>query len=520
MRAFALVFVLSSSGWSINLSATNGLIADPPKASTFTNARGSMSTVFSATFGGSATPVQASGNGYAGCGAGSSFCDFAYASDVTAGNLLILGIDTNAQTTNTITTTGSGCASSTFALRQSYTATNPTAALRTAISSGNGPCSVRVTLDAAWTSAIGMGLAEVACSPGPCAYDAGSISNAASGTNTVTATAATSRGGEYAFAYWADGSSTVTSSGWANAYTPSAFDGALYLNGVASNTTVSAAFAGFTGASTVALITISPGSNSSTINSLSDLQAAFDPYGISGQTVIGSQWQIFPFSTYPGTFTTSPANVVMGTNEFNMVGTATALSPGNINSGQIASKATYQPGISGQNVRYAIQARLKVPPGVGMWPAFWLFSKNPAGGADASEVDMFEQFNNLTNGQNGCTGGPDSGVKFLTPNLHGPGAGSVLYTNLNACGSYYTNTDWSAAYHNYQLLWTNDVAYVYVDDTLMVAYKFKWTSIYPAQFLLSHQIGTSAGGIPGVQPTSLLQFPVNFGVQSISVWGQ
>ena len=85
-----------------------------------------------------------------------------------------------------------------------------------------------------------------------------------------------------------------------------------------------------------------------------------------------------------------------------------------------------------------MSARVKIPNGVGMWPAFWL---TPPYGGDASEIDIMEF--NVMSYQNQYD---------WTGNNHGPGTGSTFYSNLSNPYTWHPGTDFSAVFHNYQVI--------------------------------------------------------------------
>jgi beta-glucanase (GH16 family) len=234
-----------------------------------------------------------------------------------------------------------------------------------------------------------------------------------------------------------------------------------------------------------------------TITNLQQLSSRFDPYGIAGHTVINNEWERYqPFN---------PTNFVFTPNSLNLTATLApkgGLVSGGINSAQIWTKATYQPGASGKNV-YAVSVRLKFPGGAGMWPAIWLFS--PSAG-DGSEIDILEFFVMQTQNQFDWTG-----------NNHGPGAGSTFYSVLTNPWVWHPGYDFSLEFHDYQLVWTPDATYKYVDDKLIRAESFKWTSSQQAQLGVNLAVGSDEPGLTGLIPTSHSEFPATLQLQSITI---
>jgi hypothetical protein len=235
------------------------------------------------------------------------------------------------------------------------------------------------------------------------------------------------------------------------------------------------------------------------ITNLQQLAANFNPYGVAKQTVIHTEWE--RYQTFNSTnFVFTPASL-------NLTATIPGgggLFAGGINSAQIWSNVTFQPGKTGQNV-YALDARMKIPGGQGMWPGFWLFS--PITG-DQSEIDIAE-FQIMTyQNQYDWTG-----------NDHGGNDGSTIYSILSNPWTWHPGTDFSAAFHDYQLVWTPDATYKYVDGQLILAQYFTWTSNQPAQMGLNLGVGSNDAGNVGLQPASLSEFPAALQVQSVTLYG-
>lgn len=134
----------------------------------------------------------------------------------------------------------------------------------------------------------------------------------------------------------------------------------------------------------------------------------------------------------------------------------------NYRSGWINSKNTH-------NMHYGyVEARIKVPYGVGFWPAFWLFGDDPTMmQGDYEEIDVFEinagrVENCLTNyGQIGLvhdknwllTGLPPYGVSYTGNNCH------------DNIGIAYV-PDYTQ-YHRYGIEWTPSKLIWYIDDRIV-----------------------------------------------------
>jgi beta-glucanase (GH16 family) len=234
-----------------------------------------------------------------------------------------------------------------------------------------------------------------------------------------------------------------------------------------------------------------------TVCNQQQLANSFNPYGIAGTTVIHTEWERYqPFNGTNFTFTgnTLNLNAVIPQNG--------GLYPGGINSGQIWTKQTFQPGKTGYNT-YAFLVRMKIPNGQGMWPAAWLYS---ARNADASEVDITEFQMMQWQNQYDWTG-----------NNHGPGVGSKFFSRLTNPWVWHPGTDFSADYHDYELVWTTDAVFQYVDSQLIQAQYFRWTASGPAQLGINLAVGSSDPGATGLTPTSTSEFPRSLSIQYIAV---
>jgi hypothetical protein len=238
------------------------------------------------------------------------------------------------------------------------------------------------------------------------------------------------------------------------------------------------------------------------INCLSSLAKFFDPHGIAGTIVINQEWQIYQLF--------NPTNFVFTPNTLNLTATIPqggGLFPGGINSGQIWTKDTFMPGQNGKVV-YAFEVRMRAPAGPGMWNSAWLYTKTP-GTDDRSEIDNPEFFN--MKWQNEFD---------WTSTLHGPGVGPFLYNIRTNPWTWHPGLNFSADFHDYQTVWTQDAVYAYVDGTLVSAQSFRWTAKGAPQFGINLAIGSGMPSLPGLQPTSASQFPAALQVDHLTIWAQ
>jgi beta-glucanase (GH16 family) len=176
------------------------------------------------------------------------------------------------------------------------------------------------------------------------------------------------------------------------------------------------------------------------------------------------------------------------------------LMKGGIESGMLRSKWT------GKYGYYEI--RMKVPPGRGMWPAFWL---NPEDQRWPPEIDVVEIVNN---------GRDDTRNSFhnVLPGKKRDKAPST-YTRLDQWGSWRPGIDYKDDFHRFAVEWTPDVVRHYVDDVLVAERPFKWVhedgkDAGPAHVLVNLAVG---GNWPEA-PQSDADFPAILHVDWVRIW--
>jgi beta-glucanase (GH16 family) len=162
-------------------------------------------------------------------------------------------------------------------------------------------------------------------------------------------------------------------------------------------------------------------------------------------------------------------------------------------------------------VRYGrIEARMRLPGGQGIWPAFWMMPQDSlyGGWAASGEIDVMEAINL------GATGG-----NRIYGTIH---YGGSFPANVFSGESYIVATDVRSEFHTYAVEWDPTEIRWYVDDTLY-AVRNSWNSTggpFPAPFdqpfyiLFNVAVG---GNFPG-NPNAGTVFPVTMEVDWVRVY--
>jgi beta-glucanase (GH16 family) len=143
-----------------------------------------------------------------------------------------------------------------------------------------------------------------------------------------------------------------------------------------------------------------------------------------------------------------------------------------------------------------LEARMKVAPGEGTWPAFWLLGADLLDGnpwPECGEIDIVE------------TRGVQPGLTSAA--LHGPGYGK----GPGVGNIYQSPTPLSDAYHVYAIDWKKNQIDFYIDDRLITSETS--TSVKPGRWVFNHEFflilnlamgGEFAGSIdPAINQTQL-----------------
>jgi beta-glucanase (GH16 family) len=153
------------------------------------------------------------------------------------------------------------------------------------------------------------------------------------------------------------------------------------------------------------------------------------------------------------------------------------------------------------------EARIKIPRGQGIWPAFWMLGDDieKAGWPTCGEIDIMENI------------GKEPGIVHGT--IHGPG-----YNGDKGIGSPYalpTDQKFADDFHIYAVEWEPQAIRFYVDDHLYATRTpselpkgAKWVYDHPFFLLLNVAVG---GGWPG-NPDATTVFPQTMLVDYVRVY--
>jgi beta-glucanase (GH16 family) len=203
--------------------------------------------------------------------------------------------------------------------------------------------------------------------------------------------------------------------------------------------------------------------------------------------------------------------------EFYRDGTNNAAMDGNGNLVITAKKESY----SGRNYTSAkldssgkfeqlygrFEARMKIPRGQGLWPAFWMLGNNigSVGWPTCGEVDIMENI------------GKEPSI--VHGSMHGPG-----YSGGNPLGAAYTlpnGAKFADDFHVFAIEWETNVVRFYVDDNLYetrtpadVPAGKQWVYDHPFYVILNVAVG---GTWPG-SPDGTTQFPQTMTVDYVRVY--
>jgi beta-glucanase (GH16 family) len=163
------------------------------------------------------------------------------------------------------------------------------------------------------------------------------------------------------------------------------------------------------------------------------------------------------------------------------------------------------------------EARVKMPGGLGVWPAFWLNSDVSETGRLTwpPEIDIFEFVNNgVEDKVNMIHSGVVATAKMQPSQLLYADAGwNNQWTYWRAPFNF--NEDW----HTIGAEWTDDRVTVYVDGKMIYSRSYQWQyengdAAGPAHILLNLAVGGSWAGRHGIDPS----FPQNFQIDWVRAY--
>lgn len=177
---------------------------------------------------------------------------------------------------------------------------------------------------------------------------------------------------------------------------------------------------------------------------------------------------------------------------------------------RVYSEGRYESGMirSRQTFRYGyFEARIKLPSGRGLFPAFWLNSDyGPDGRLEwPPEIDIMEY------AVNGTTEKPNmvhSGVMVANATAQ---QGTLVYNDpsfQSRWGYYNAPVDMSLAWHVYGLLWEPGSVTVYIDGKKLWVRKYRWVytdsvAAGPAHIILNLALGGEWAGLNGIDNRAL-----------------
>ena len=155
-------------------------------------------------------------------------------------------------------------------------------------------------------------------------------------------------------------------------------------------------------------------------------------------------------------------------------------------SGLLTTKASF-------SQQYGVfEIRAKVPPGKGLWPAFWLL---PANGAWPPELDVLEIL------------GDNPSKVHMSWHSNGDGKHSSETKTIDI-------PDASADFHTYSVEWTKDTINWFFDDIQVASAPTPSDLHQPMYMLVNLAVG---GGWPGA-PNASTQFPASYSIDWVRAY--
>jgi beta-glucanase (GH16 family) len=154
------------------------------------------------------------------------------------------------------------------------------------------------------------------------------------------------------------------------------------------------------------------------------------------------------------------------------------------------------------------EARIKIPRGQGLWPAFWMLGSDisTAGWPQCGEIDVMENIGREPN--------------IIHGSLHGPGSVSAT-SDLTSSASLPAGQNYADDFHLYAVEWEPGVVRFYVDSNNYATFRQsqwpaggQWVFNHPFFIILNVAVG---GTWPGT-PDTTTQFPQQMLVDYVRVY--
>jgi beta-glucanase (GH16 family) len=153
------------------------------------------------------------------------------------------------------------------------------------------------------------------------------------------------------------------------------------------------------------------------------------------------------------------------------------------------------------------EARIKIPRGQGIWPAFWMLGSDfpTAGWPRCGEIDVMENI------------GREPGI--VHGSLHGPGS-SATTSDLTSSFALPAGQNFADDFHVYAVEWEPDTVRFYVDATNYATFtRTQWPQ--SGQWVFDHPffliLNVAVGGVWPGSPDSTTQFPQQMLVDYVRV---
>ena len=142
----------------------------------------------------------------------------------------------------------------------------------------------------------------------------------------------------------------------------------------------------------------------------------------------------------------------------------------------------------------------RIPPGTGLWPAFWMVPENMNGPSGDTEIDVME----IVGGQ----------TKVLNSTLHTTDRSSPSYPSLTK--SFTAPEDLSQGIHRYGVDWEPDWTTFYLDGVSFYSTRTPADMKQPMYIIANLAVGTATAW--GGAPDASTAFPARFTIDSVRSW--